>query len=156
LVGWPTTTESPKLEKLDAARFDLWVASNLSDQRRKSDQLYGKTAVEADIERTLADLLSGKEASEPVRTAKKIIKTADSETTITYELQVNPRTGQQEVVEHIATTKEECARCGRYTSQRRQCHRCGLEVCGSCITTYETSLSYLTVCKSCYEGLPKH
>jgi len=131
----------------------------LSEPRRKTNLLSGTSAIEADVDRTLADLLSGKETSERVRTAKKIIKTADSETTITYELEVNPRTGQQEVVEHIITTKEECARCGRYTSQRRECPRCNLEVCGSCVTTYKDSQAYqgyYTVCKSCYEGLSKH
>lgn len=128
----------------------------MSEQlRRKAGPLSGKSAIEVDIERTLADLLSGKELTEPVRTAKKIIKTADSETTVMYELQVNPRTGQQEVVEQITTTKEECARCGRYTSQRRQCPKCYLEVCGSCITSYEFSYGTYPVCKSCYEGLSK-
>ena len=76
--------------------------------QRKGNRSSERSAIEADVERTLAELLSGKEPGETVRTTKKIIKTPNSETTITYELEVNSRTGQQEVAEHITTTKEEC------------------------------------------------
>ncbi len=100
------------------------------------------------------------EQSEPIKVGKKIIKTPDSETTIEYELAVDPRTGQQQVVEHISTTKQECGRCGKYTSQRQHCTQCSTQVCGECITAFSYgygSAPYGThkVCKSCLEGLSK-
>ena len=78
---------------------------SLRDERRISN----KTAIERDAERTITDLLVGKEVKEPIRVGKKIIQTGDSQTTITYELNVNPNTGQQEVVERISTSKKSVA-----------------------------------------------
>jgi hypothetical protein len=116
-----------------------------------------KTSVETDLDKTLTELLSGRETSEPVRIGKKIVKTLDSETTIEYELAVDPRTGQQQVVEHIKTTKQECGRCGRLTSQLKSCRFCTMNVCGACITTYivEGGYSNTGVCLSCLDGITK-
>jgi hypothetical protein len=130
------------------------------EPRRKGDRLGGRSALEADIDRTLAELLSGTETSEAVRTAKKIIKTPDSETTVTYELQVNPRTGKQEVIENVITSKKECSTCGTYVSRLYRCSFCGKEVCGrhygsvDVVTAYYESPHPLTdkrgVCSNCY------
>jgi len=100
--------------------------SSKGERRSISD----KTALEKDAERTITDLLVGKEVKEPVRVGKKIIQTGDSQTTITYELTVNPNTGQQEVVERISTNKKECGTCGSYVSQLYSCSLCGKQVCG--------------------------
>lgn len=90
-----------------------------------------KSPLERDIEKSITDLLLNKEGGEPVRVGKKIVKTPDSETTITYELSVNPRTGQHEVVEHIETTKKECAICNGFFSQVVSCEDCGVRVCSN-------------------------
>jgi hypothetical protein len=135
--------------------------TSLSDQERRVVRPFKtKSPVEFDVERTITELLSGQEHSEPVKVGKKIIKTPDSETTVEYELAVDPRTGQQQVVEHISTTKQECGRCGKFTSQRQACSQCETKVCGECITTFYYgfgSSPYGThkVCKSCFEGLSK-
>jgi iron only hydrogenase large subunit-like protein len=118
------------------------------------------------MEKSITELLVGKESGEPVRVGKKIVRTPDSETTITYELAVNPRTGQQEVVENIKTTKKECAICGGYFSQVLTCADCGVRVCANDSRQHTWTTSYLAqpmfrpdktvyddhskiVCKSC-------
>jgi hypothetical protein len=68
--------------------------------RRLARTLGAKSPLERDVEKSITELLVGKESGEPVRVGKKIVRTPDSETTITYELVVNPRTGQQEVIEN--------------------------------------------------------
>lgn len=82
------------------------------------------------MERNVTDLLFGKEG-EPIKVGKKVIKTPDSQTTITYELMVNPRTGQQEVVENIETTKKECAICNGHFAQINNCADCHNQICAS-------------------------
>ncbi len=116
-----------------------------------------RTAIEADLEETLTELLSGKSSSEPVKIGKKIVQTPDSETTIVYELAVDGQTGKQQVVEHISTTKKECGRCDRLSSQLTSCGFCHTRVCGACITTYITRGGYAEemVCASCLEGIMK-
>lgn len=129
-----------------------------SREERKSGPPYGtKTPIETDLDKTLRELLTGRESSEPVRVGKKIVKTLDSETTIEYELTLDPRTGQQQIVEHISTTKQECGRCGRLSSQLKDCRFCHTMVCGSCITTYIAGGSYAEpqVCMSCLDGIRK-
>lgn len=124
-------------------------------RERKSVTIGNRTPLEIDAERTLAELLSGRELHEPIKSGKKIIKTPDSETTIEYELGLDSRTGQQEIIEHVTTTKRECALCGRYTSQLRACDHCKMEICGACITSYHRGIDNISVCKSCFEGLSR-
>jgi hypothetical protein len=100
----------------------------MSSRYKKS--ISDKTSLERDIERSITDLLVGKQVNEPIKVGKKIIQTGDSQTTITYELTVNPETGQQEVIERISTNKKECSTCGSYVSQLNTCTLCGKQVCG--------------------------
>ena len=107
-------------------------------EKRTSPAFGTKTPMERDIEKTITDLIVGKETGEPVKIGKKIIRTADSETTITYELVVNPRTGQQEVIENIVSNKRQCSTCGAYVSTLYTCSLCGKAVCGQHYGSIET------------------
>jgi ribosomal protein L37AE/L43A len=102
-------------------------------QGRKFDNpLATKTQLEREIEKTISDLLVGKETSEPIRMGRKIIKTLDEETKIEYEIVVNQRTGQQEIVEHILSDKKQCSMCRANVSKSSiyRCELCGKQVCG--------------------------
>jgi len=130
----------------------------MSDKRERNIRTLGtRSPIEIDAERTLTELLSGKEVSEPIKTGKKIIQTPDSETTIEYELALDPRTGEQQIVEHVSTTKHECGRCDRLSSQLTGCYYCGTKVCGACITSFTDAEGYTWrgVCLSCLAGLTK-
>jgi len=101
-------------------------------ERKFENPLATKTQLEREIEKTITDLLVGKETSEPIRMGRKIIKTLDEETKIEYELIVNQRTGQQEIVEHILSDKKQCSMCGANVSKSSiyKCELCGKQVCG--------------------------
>ncbi len=155
------TTGSSKLD--DKGR----MAKRLNENRDKRPGVFGtKSSLERDVERSITDLLVGKDSGEPIRIGKKIVKTPDSFTTITYELVVNPQTGQQEVVENVETTKHECAICGGHYSQVLTCADCGVRVCANDSRQHTWTTSYMsermfhpdhrvynshnkTVCKSC-------
>ncbi len=124
-------------------------------ERRETRGFQGKTPIEQDMERTITDLILGNETKEPIRIGKKIIKSPDSETTIEYELSVDPSSGKQEVIEHITTNKKECAKCSRYTTQLRECDYCHMNLCNACMTTIFVGHWEHKTCKSCYDGLAK-
>jgi hypothetical protein len=100
--------------------------------RKFENPLSTKTQLEREIEKTISDLLVGKETSEPIRMGRKIIKTLDEDTKIEYEIAVNQRTGQQEIVEHILSNKKQCSMCGANVSISSiyDCELCGKQVCG--------------------------
>jgi len=86
-----------------------------------------KTIPATEFERMLSQFPSN--TSESVKEVERIIKTPDSETKLTYQLQLDSKTGQQKVVENFTTTKCECAVCGGYFSHMEICEDCGARVC---------------------------
>jgi hypothetical protein len=66
-----------------------------------------------------------------VKEVQRIIKSPDSQTKYTYEVQVDPATGKQNVIESFTTTKKECALCGNYSVQVFHCEDCGAQVCAN-------------------------
>jgi len=112
------------------------------DEKKFKQALNTKSSIEADFENTLIQLLSGREPAEvtqPIKTAKKIIKTPDSQTTIEYKLGIDPQTGKQEVVVNVTSTKRECSICGTQASSVYVCQSCGQQVCGKHYGTYVKS-----------------
>jgi ribosomal protein L37AE/L43A len=109
-------------------------AQSLSERRERkfANPLDSKTQIEREIEKTVSDLLVGKEAGEPIKIGKKIVKTLDEDTKIEYELVVNRRTGQQETVEHIISDRKQCSVCHANLSRSciYTCELCGKQVCG--------------------------
>ncbi|MGP8128676.1 MAG: hypothetical protein ACLP9D_12830 [Candidatus Bathyarchaeia archaeon] len=123
----------------------------MPEEKRKQLRAPETNAIQQDFQRTVADLSQGKIPEELI-TKKRIVKTPDSETTVEYELKIDQSTGQQYVEERWTTTKQECAICGRFTSQTRACDFCGNKVCGQCLRSYKPySSSYMT-CKSCFDS----
>jgi len=84
-----------------------------------------KSAIEADMDRVISELLD----SANVKRATKILRMSDSETRHEYEIRINPATNQPEVMETVASTKQECAICGRPFAQTFVCSRCKAKVC---------------------------
>jgi ribosomal protein S14 len=125
----------------------------MTEERRKQLRPAEFSAVQRDFDRTITDLGGGK-ISQELMTKKRIVKTPDSETTIEYELKVDPTTGQQYVEEKWTTTKVECAVCGRYASQVRKCEYCGNKICGQCVRNYYAGdyIGNKLTCKSCFEA----
>ena len=68
-------------------------------------------------------------STESIKEIERIIKTPDSETKYTYEIQVDSATGKQKVIEKFTTTKKECRLCGGYTAQVYECEDCHVKVC---------------------------
>jgi hypothetical protein len=83
----------------------------------------------AEFEKMLATLQES--SPDTVKEVERVIKTPDSETKLTYEVQVDPETGKHKVIEKFTTTKRECAICNGYFSQVVTCERCGAQVCAS-------------------------
>lgn len=124
----------------------------------------------AEFEKMLSELR--KSPPETLKEVEKVIQTPDSETKLTYEIQVDPSTGKQKVIEKFTTTKKECAICNGYFSKLYYCGECGAQVCANDLRQYtstrwetltgEISLPYndpsyvlhprterKTLCKSC-------
>jgi hypothetical protein len=88
-----------------------------------------KALPSVEFEKMLAQFLSG--SAETVKEVERVIKSPDSETKFTYEVQVDPQTGKQKVIEKFTTTKQECGICGGYFAQLKICAECGARVCAN-------------------------
>jgi len=103
-----------------------------------------------EFERILSRLVD----SETVKQVERTIKTPNSETRLTHEVQVDPTTGQQKLIEKFTTTKKECAICNGYFSQLLTCSECGVQVCANDfrrvhIWSVERDYGYKNMCKTC-------
>ena len=83
----------------------------------------------AEFERMLSNILTG--SAETIKEVERIIGSPDSETKLNYEVQVDPRTGKQKVIEKFTTTKKECAICGGYFAQIFVSEYCKAQVCAN-------------------------
>lgn len=101
--------------------------------------------------REFEKILSQLQSSENVKEVQRIVKTPDSETKYDYEIQVDPLTGNQKVVERFTTTKKECAMCGGYFAQVFKCEECKAQVCAN-DSRYHTwsDGSGIKMCKNCF------
>jgi hypothetical protein len=93
----------------------------------REDRKGPKSAPSAEFDKMLSKLLTG--SGETIKEVERVITSPDSETKLTYEVQVDPQTGKQRVIEKFTTTKRECAICGGYFAQLLTCSDCGVAVC---------------------------
>lgn len=100
---------------------------NISAEDRERKSL--KSAPSAEFEKMLSKLLAT--GGETVKEVERVIQSPDSETKITYEVQVDPLTGKQRVTEKFTTSKRECAICNGYFAHVLTCGDCGAQVCAS-------------------------
>jgi hypothetical protein len=77
----------------------------------------------------LSNLVSS--SGETIKETERLIKSPDAETKLTYEVEVDPLTGRQKIIEKFTTTKRECAICSGYFAQIHVCADCGALVCTS-------------------------
>lgn len=97
----------------------------------REDRRTLRSAPSAEFDKMLSRLLTG--SGETIKEVERVIKSPDSETKLTYEVQVDPHTGKQKVIEKFTTTKRECGICGGYFAQLLSCADCGALVCaGDC------------------------
>ncbi|MGD0423094.1 MAG: hypothetical protein ABSA92_06505 [Candidatus Bathyarchaeia archaeon] len=90
-----------------------------------------KLTPDVEFDKMLSRLLT--DSSETIKEVERVIKSPDSETKLTYEVQVDSHTGKQKVIEKFTTTKRECGVCGGYFAQLLSCADCGISVCaGDC------------------------
>ncbi len=88
-----------------------------------------KTPPSVQFEKILSQMLQG--SSESVKQVERVLSTPDSQTSITYEVQVDSGSGKQKVIERFTTTKRECAICTASFSQVFECADCGARVCAA-------------------------
>jgi hypothetical protein len=118
-----------------------------SDRFRKNDV---KVAPSVEFENMLSRLLG---STDSVKEVERVIKSPDSETKITYDVQIDPLTGRQKVVERFTTTKQECALCSGYFSQLFTCADCGAHICLGDSREYYYASGHRKVCKNCASSL---
>jgi hypothetical protein len=104
----------------------------MPDRERKFRNLVVEPS--AEFEKMLSELR--KSSPETLKEVERVIKTPDSETKLTYEIQVDPATGKQKVIEKFTTTKRECPICGGYFSRLFSCLDCGAQVCANELRQY--------------------
>jgi len=88
---------------------------------------------------------------ESIREEEEIIETPNEKTVITYDLQVDPRTGTQKKVTKFSTTQQMCELCDKYVPKVYECENenCGTLVCAKHRRMSPFGESY--VCLTCYE-----
>jgi hypothetical protein len=90
----------------------------------REDRKNLRSAPSVEFDKMLSRLLTG--SGETIKEVERVITSPDSETKLTYEVQVDSQTGKQKVIEKFTTSKRECAMCGGYFAQLLTCAGCGL------------------------------
>ena len=114
-----------------------------------ADQLPRKKPFVIEPSAEFEKLLSQVVGSESVKHVERLIKTPNSETKLNYEIQVDPTTGQQKVVESFVTTKKECALCGGYFAQTFICADCRAQICANDMRYLNGTYVNKALCKIC-------